>query len=218
MLIISSAITRLRSWCNGEHVLDGLEPLLPGANLLLNLDPLGLVDLAHRCRLDDDLLVQLVDLGVDDTMTHGLNDPLLDVVLGNVQQLGNLLECFFALLSYVFLDAANLNILLLQNGLLFGDTLFLKKFVEFFDLGLELLDVLLQEQVDEVEQLLALLAAELDRFNKQNLFEIERVRTLDGVYDQAIDVCLLRLVDLLLFLSSANVHDPCGLHVDLEGS
>lgn len=89
----------------------------------MDLQPLVLVDLTHSRCLDDDLLVELVDLGIHNAMAHGFNDPLLNIILIDIKKLGHFLERLLALLTYsCFLDAANLDVLLLQNSLLFLNT------------------------------------------------------------------------------------------------
>jgi hypothetical protein len=68
-----------------------LELLPPKFDLFLDLSPLLLLDLAKLVGFNYDLLVLLVDLRVDDTLSNSFDRPHLDLILINVQELGQVL-------------------------------------------------------------------------------------------------------------------------------
>lgn len=192
--------------------------MLPDANLLLDFQPLRFIDLSYRRRLDNDLLIELVNLGIDDAMAHGFDDPLLNVVFFNIEQLCNLLESLLALLPDVLLDATNLNVLLLQNSLLLGNLLLLQQLVLFRNLCLELLNVFLQEQINECQQLFALLTELLNGIDLEDLLEVECVWTPDSINNQSLNMLLLALIHFFLVLVGSGVNKLGCIHVHLEGS
>ena len=200
---------------NVEYVLNGLESLFPNANLLLNLNPFFLVDLSDSSRLDDYLLVELVDFCVDNAMAHCFDDPLLNIIFIDIKQFCNLLECLFSLLTNVFLNVANLNVLLFQNCFFFGDLLLLEQFVKFFNLCLKLLNVLLKEKIDKLKQLFGLLCELLNSIKEEDLFEVESLWTLDCRDDQSFNMLLFVLVNLF-FVLCVCVNELNSFHVNLE--
>ena len=66
--------------------------MLPGRDLGLDFEPLGVVELPEFVGLDDYVLVQLVDAAVDDVVGDCRDRPLLDLVLLQVQQFRELRE------------------------------------------------------------------------------------------------------------------------------
>lgn len=134
-------------WLHLEHFLDGLEALLPDLYLLSDFEPLLFADASDHGRLDDDLLVELVHFGVDDAMTHGLNDPLLYFVFVDIQQFGELSERLLLLLIFRLFNAANLYVLFLQDGLLDGYVFLSHQLLHFLDFSFELENILLEVEV-----------------------------------------------------------------------
>lgn len=201
-------------WLYLQDLLDCLEALLPGLDLRPDSEPLFLVDMADHGVLDDHLLVELVHLRVDDAVAHCLNDPFFDVVLVNVEQLGDLCKRLLLLLSSFLADTANLYVLLLENGLFHRYLLLLKKLLHLADLALELQDVLLHVEVHHLEKLFRLLAKLLHRVEQKNLLEIDGLWTLDGIDDQSFRMLLPALVRLLVL--AAGVDELESFHVDLE--
>lgn len=121
----------------------GLELFFPELDFGLDGLPLGGLDFAHYVALDDDLLVPLVDFGVDDLVLDRFNRPLFDAVLVNVQQLGQLAVFEIGCLSR---QSADLKIRLLVDGLLNRDLLCRHHLLILLDLSLEILSVSLDKQ------------------------------------------------------------------------
>lgn len=134
----------LSTWdFNIKDVLDCKEALLPNTDLFLDLDPLILVNLPDCGSFDEDFIVELVNFGIDDPVAHSLDDPFLNIVLIDIEQLSNLLEGHFSLLIRVTLNATNLNVLLLQNSFFCADLFLFKKLALFCNFRLKLLNVFL---------------------------------------------------------------------------
>lgn len=127
-----------------KYLLDLLEAFSPDSDLFFDFEPFFLVHLSDHGGLDDYLLIQLVHLCIDDTVTHGLDDPLFNFIFVDVEECCDLGESLLLFLSLVLICyATNLNVLLLQNGFLHGNTLVRKKLLLFLNFAFEIEDVFL---------------------------------------------------------------------------
>lgn len=130
------------------------EPFAPLPHLVLDLLPLGFLDFAQLVRLDHDLLVLLVNFRVYDFVADCVDRPLLDIVGADVQksrQLGVLK------VSFVGVETADLHISLLQDHVVFVETLSSHELVELSEFFQEVLGIGLREQIQELEHILVFL-------------------------------------------------------------
>jgi len=141
--------------------------------------------------LNYDLLLDLIDLSVNDPGGNGLDGPLLDVLLLNVQGLSEVLILVIRVLK---LERAYLHILLLPNDISDFELLIRQQALKGLDLGLEFLGVGLSKKGHEVEDFLIL---PLQAFH---CLELEDVGEIDdgGHYHSENDTALGLLLNVEL--------------------
>ena len=131
-----------------QHGVHHGELLLPQAHLLLDVLPLGLLDLLEPVALDDNGLVHLVETRVNNLVGNSFNGPLLHILAGDIEQLG---QSLVAEVGLVTGQTADLHVALLLDGLLAGNVLRLHQLLELRKFAAEVLGTGAREQVQELE-------------------------------------------------------------------
>ena len=146
--------------------------------------------------LNYDLLLDLINLSINDPGGNGLDSPLLDVILINVQGLSEVLILVIRVLK---LKRAYLHILLLPNYIGDFELLLRQQALESLDLGLEFLGVGLSKQGHEVEDFLILALKAFHCLELEDVGEIDDGGNYHTKDDKALGLGLnVELRDFLL--------------------
>jgi hypothetical protein len=118
-----------------------------------------------------DLLLNLIDLGVNNVVSDGGDGPLLDFLILQVEQSCEFLEAELSLLLQV--DTANSQELLFlsQGGGLY--LVLLKQFLVVLEFGVELFDVGTDDEFDQLEDLLRSGFQILDCVEQEDFFDVD---------------------------------------------
>lgn len=154
-VLLNNLLCWWRIWLNFQYFLDAFETLSPSGEFENYALPFFCCESEWLYRLDDHKIVDLVYLGLKNSVTHGVDDPLFHIVLSDRQKCSHLWEfhcnTVSLILSCAMLAEFDVLFLLHDEGLV--DLLLLHECFMGSELLLETSHVFCDEQIDEGEEL-----------------------------------------------------------------